>query len=87
MVISAKTEVVEKTINETGVAVRTGLFTVRQKMAYEPVGGKRRAPHLQKAHQAPLCKFSMLFASFKVGPTFGISTFTIATALILNMIG
>ena len=60
LAISANTEVGEKTINETRVAVRTGLFTVRPKITYEPVGGKRRAPHLQQAHQATSCKFSML---------------------------
>ena len=44
LVIPEKTEVGEKMINETGVAVKSGLPTIRQKMAYEPVGGKRRAP-------------------------------------------
>ena len=52
LVISAKTEVGEKTINETGVALRTGLFKVRQQMAFEPVGGELRAPHLHQAHQS-----------------------------------
>ena len=44
LVIPAKTEVGEKMINETRVTERKGLPTIRQKMAYEPVGGKRRAP-------------------------------------------
>ena len=31
-------------INETGVTVKRGLPSARRKMAYEPVGGKRRGP-------------------------------------------
>ncbi len=31
-------------INETGVAVKRAFSAARQKMAYESIGGKRRAP-------------------------------------------
>jgi hypothetical protein len=31
-------------INETGMAVKRALFSARQKMAYDLIGGKRRAP-------------------------------------------
>ena len=43
LVFPAKTEVGEKMINETGVAVRRGLPAAKRKMAYEQVGGKRMA--------------------------------------------
>ncbi len=42
--IPEKTEVGEKMINETGVAVKRAFPAARQKMAYESIGGKRRAP-------------------------------------------
>ena len=44
LVISEKTEVGEKMINETGVALKRAFSAARQKMAYELVGGKKRAP-------------------------------------------
>ncbi len=39
-----KTEGGEKIINETGVAVKRAFSAARKKMAYESIGGKRRAP-------------------------------------------
>ncbi len=39
-----KTELREKMINETGVAVKRAFYAARQKMAYESICGKRRAP-------------------------------------------
>jgi hypothetical protein len=39
-----KTEGGEKIINETGVAVKRAFSAARQKMAYESIGGKKRAP-------------------------------------------
>ena len=44
LVIPEKTEVGEKMINETGVAVKRAFSAAREKMTYEPIGGKRRAP-------------------------------------------
>ena len=44
LVIPAKREVGEKMINEIGITVRSGLPSARRKMAYKPVGGKKRAP-------------------------------------------
>ena len=44
LVIPEKTEVGEKMIDETGVAVKRAFSAARQKMAYESIGGKRRAP-------------------------------------------
>ena len=43
LVIPEKTEVGEKMINETKVTVRNKCSLIRGEMAYEPVGGKRRA--------------------------------------------
>ena len=31
-------------INKPGVAVKIGFSATRQKMAYEPIGGKKKAP-------------------------------------------
>jgi len=42
--IPEKTEVGEKMINETGVAIKRAFSAARQKMAYDLIGGKRRAP-------------------------------------------
>ena len=44
LVVPEKAEVGEKIINEPGVAVKSGLPKAWQNKAYEPVGGKRRAP-------------------------------------------
>ena len=44
LVLTAKSEEGEKMINEIGMAVRSGLPAAKRKMAYKPVGGKRRAP-------------------------------------------
>ena len=41
LVIPEKTEVGEKMINETRGTVIKGFPLIRQKMAYEPVGGKK----------------------------------------------
>ncbi len=41
LVIPEKEEVGQKMINKPGVAVKRGFSTTRQKMAYEPIGGKK----------------------------------------------
>ena len=44
LVLPEKVEEGEKMINEVGMSVMSGLPAAKRKMAYEPVGGKRRAP-------------------------------------------
>ena len=41
LVIPEKAEVGEKMINKPGVAMKRGFSATRQKMAYEPIGGKK----------------------------------------------
>ena len=50
--IPEKAEVGEKMINKPGVAVKRGFSATRQKMAYEPIGGKKR--HHQELPQGEL---------------------------------
>ncbi len=52
LVIPEKTEVGEKMINETGVAVKTAFSAARQKMANESIGGKKG--HQQELPQEEL---------------------------------
>ena len=52
LVIPEIAEVGEKMINKPGVAVKRGFSATRQKMAYEPIGGKKR--HHQELPQGEL---------------------------------